>query len=112
MIYYSDSCRTCASTLGSFENATSLFGLWENNTFYSGYFCAWTFNISAYNGNSSTDTPYAAVSVFNQIGKDMVPMVVFNGRYYKIGGFADNRTAYDEILKYVCLSINNSAPQC
>ncbi len=112
VIYYADNCRTCTSTLNSFENATSLFGLWENNTFYSGYFCAWNVNISAYNGNSTADIPYSAVSLFNSIGQDRVPMIIFNGKYYKIGGFTNNQTAYSDILSYICLSINTSAPQC
>ena len=112
VIYYADNCRTCTDTIDSFQNVTSLFGLWGNNTFYSGYFCAWKFNISAYNSNTTNDLPDAAISIFNQIGMDRVPMIVFNGKYYKIGGFSNNQTAYNNILKYICLSINESMPQC
>lgn len=112
VIYYSDSCRTCTSTLDSFENVTSLFGLWGNNTFYSGYFCAWAFNVSGYNGNISAEIPDSAVSLYDSVGKNLVPLIVFNGEYYKIGGFENNQTAYTDILKYICLSTNNSEPQC
>ncbi len=113
IIYYANNCRTCTSTLDSFENVTSLFGLWSNNTFYGGYFCAWDFNISAYNQNSTSyNVPDAAISLFNQIPGDRVPLIIFNGKYYKVGGFTNNQTAYQDILKYVCLSINESAPQC
>ena len=112
VVYYANNCRTCTSTLDSFENVTSLFGLWGNGTFYSGYFCAWEFNISAYNLNLTSNLPDSAVSIFNQIGEDRVPLMVFNGEYYKIGGFPNNQTAYNDILKYICLSINESVPQC
>lgn len=112
VIYYADNCRTCTSTVNSFQNVTSLFGLWGNNTFYSGYFCAWEFNISAYNSNITNNLPDSAVSIFNEIGADRVPLIVFNGKYYKIGGFANNETAYNDILKYICLSVNESLPQC
>ncbi len=112
VIYYADNCKTCASTLDSFQNVTSLFGLWENNTFYSGYFCAWKFNISAYNSDVTSNLPDSAVYVFNQIGVDRVPLIVFNGKYYKVGGFSNNKTAYSDILNYICLSVNESMPQC
>jgi hypothetical protein len=112
VIYYANNCKTCTSTLSSFKEVTSLFGLWGNNTFYSGYFCAWDFNISGYNNNVSSDIPYSAISLYNSIGKNMVPMIIFNGEYYKIGGFQNNQTAYSEILNYICVSTNNSEPQC
>ncbi|MCL4373044.1 hypothetical protein M1384_03205 [Candidatus Parvarchaeota archaeon] len=112
VIYYADNCRTCASTVNSFQNVTSLFGLWSNNTFYSGYFCAWKFNISAYNNNITNNIPDSAVLLFNQIAVNKVPLIVFNGKYYKVGGFTDNETAYNEILNYICLSVNESLPQC
>ncbi len=111
VIYYADNCKTCTSTLNSFKNVTSLFGLWGNNTFYSGYFCAWTFNISSYNENLS-NVPYTAISLYNSVGKNLVPMIIFNGEYYKIGGFKNNETAYYDILHYICISTNNSEPQC
>ncbi|MCL4362796.1 MAG: hypothetical protein OH338_02085 [Candidatus Parvarchaeota archaeon] len=112
VIYYADNCKTCTSTVDSFQNVTSLFGLWGNKTFYSGYFCAWEFNISAYNNNVTANLPDSAVSIFNQIGVNRVPLIVFNGKYYKVGGFANNQTAYNDILKYICLSVNESLPQC
>ncbi len=112
VLYYADSCKTCTSTLDSFENATSLFGIWGNNTFYSGYFCAWVFNISTYNQNISDNIPDSAVEIYNSLGKNLVPMIVFNGKYYKIGGFKNNQTAYNDIIKYICLSTNESEPEC
>ena len=112
VIYYADNCRTCASAVNSFQNVTSLFGLWSNNTFYSGYFCAWKFNISAYNNNLTNNIPDSAISLFNQIGINRVPLIVFNGEYYKVGGFTNNETAYNQILNYICLSVNESLPQC
>ena len=112
VIYYADNCKTCTVTIDSFQNVTSLFGLWGNGTFYSGYFCAWKFNISAYNRNITSNLPDSAITLFDQIGADRVPLIVFNGRYYKVGGFSNNQTAYNNILKYICLSINESLPQC
>jgi hypothetical protein len=112
VIYYADSCTTCTSTLDSFKNVTSLFGVWGNNTFYSGYFCAWAFNISNYNNNVSSNIPDSAVSLYNSIGENKIPLIIFNGEYYKIGGFRNNQTAYNDILNYICLSTNDSDPQC
>ncbi len=113
VLFYGPNTTSTYTEIGSFVNTTSLFGLWTGDRFYSGYFCAWKFNVSAYNQNaSSVDAPLSAMNLFDQLSQGRVPLIVFNGEYYKIGGFTNATAADNEILRYICLSINSSAPQC
>ncbi len=113
VLFYGPNTTSVNTELGAFVNTTSLFGVWSSNQFYSGYFCAWKVNISAFNQNaSSLAAPANVIPLFNQLSQNRVPLVVFNGEYYKIGGFTNSTQANYDMLKYICLSINDSAPQC
>ena len=113
LMFYGNSCKTCGLELSSFINTTSLFGIWQNQRFYSSYFCAYAINITQYDINqSSVFAPPESASVFQQVSDNRIPLLVFNGEYYKIGGFTSASTANSDILEYTCKVINQSAPQC
>ncbi len=113
MLFYSSSCPTCGLELSAFENVTSLFGLWSGGRFYSPYFCAYAINLTQYNQNaSSVFVPANTITIFNKLSKGDVPFLTFGDHYYKIGGYYNYSKDYAEIFRYICLSINNSAPQC
>lgn len=113
MLFYGNSCSSCGTELSSFVNTTSLFGIWQGQRFYSSYFCAYSFNVSAYDSNqSSVFAPAQSPSVFNTLSDGKIPLLVFNGEYYKIGGFNTASSADSSILEYICKVINSSAPEC
>lgn len=117
ILYYGNSCQSCSSELQAFENISDKFGSGsvENNTFLSPYFCAWDFNISAYNLNKTVDVPSGALNLFAALSDSRIPFIFFGGtyaQYYKIGGFSSETLAEQNLLKYMCLSINNVAPAC
>ncbi len=113
VLYYGNNCPSCDQVYSAFMNTTSLFGLWQGNRFYSGYFCAYSINLTAYNLNqSSIFAPPGAINLFETLSDQRIPLLVFNGEYYKIGGFSNATEADTEILKYICLTLNNRASQC
>ena len=117
ILFYGNNCQSCLNVYSAFINTTSLFsGLWQGQTYYGQYLCAYAFNVTAYNANqSSVSAPVQSVNIFNSLSKDRIPMLFFSGpggELYKIGGF-ENATASDNsILKYLCVALNDSAPQC
>ncbi len=113
MLFYSSSCQTCNLELSAFENVTSLFGIWSGGRFYSQYFCAYAINLTQYDQNASAVfAPPNSISIFNELSNGNVPLLTFGNKYYKIGGYYNYSKDYAEIFRYICLSINNSAPQC
>lgn len=113
IVYYGSNCQACEQVYSAFINETSLFGLWQGDRFYSGYFCAYAINLTAYNLNQTNIfAPPQAISLFQELSGNRVPLLVFDGKYYKVGGFSNSSVAEADILKYICLTINNSAPQC
>ncbi len=113
VIYYGSDCPACISVYDSFINITSLFGIWQGDRFYSGYFCAYAINLTAYNENlSNIFAPPEAIPLFQSVSDGRIPLLVFNGEFYKIGGYTTNSTADASILKYICATINSSAPEC
>jgi hypothetical protein len=117
IFYYSNGCSSCSLEYAAFRNVTSRFeGEWISEDFYSPYFCAYDFNITLYNQNqSAVFAPVGAAGVFTTLADGKVPFVFFGGiysQYYKIGGFSTNTSAEEQLLKYMCLSINNIAPVC
>ncbi len=119
IFFYADNCQSCATELSAFTNVTSKFaisGSAANGTFYSSYFCAYAFNITAYNTNASdVMAPPGSESVFASLAQGKVPFVFIGGayaQYYKIGGFDSEPTAEQQLLQYACMSINDVAPAC
>ncbi len=119
ILFYANNCQSCATEINAFANVTSRFaisGSVINGSFYSPYFCAYTFNITSYNVNSSSVmAPAGSAEVFTSLSDGKVPFVFFGGvyaEYYKIGGFSSESTAEQQLLKYTCMSINDIAPAC
>ena len=117
VFFYGNNCPTCSLEYTAFRNATSAFaGSWGGDSFFSPYFCAYDFNITAYNQNqSSVFAPTGVANVFESLSDGRIPFLFLGGiyaQYYKIGGFQDDTTAYQQIMNYICLSINDVAPVC
>lgn len=117
IFYYDNNCQSCSTEYSAFRNVTSEFaGTWTNDSFFSPYFCAYDFNVTAYNKNAtSVFAPYGAVDVYNSLSGGNVPFVFLGGeytQYYKIGGFSTYADAKQQLLSYMCKSINNIAPVC
>ena len=118
MLFYGSfsSCPSCSAEYEAFMNETAFFGIWQNDTpgprFY-GPFCAYAVNMTLYDQNqSAVFAPIDAISIFQQFSQNDVPFIVFGGEYSKIGGFSNQTVAEEQIFKYICLAINNSAVQC
>jgi hypothetical protein len=117
IFFYGNNCPSCSLEYAAFRNATSEFiGVWNGDSFLSPYFCAYDFNITAYNQNqSSIFAPVGAANIFESLSSGRIPFLFLGGlytQYYKIGGFQDYTTAYQQIMNYICLSIKNVAPVC
>ncbi len=115
LFFYGNDCKTCTATETGFINATARFGTWTGGSFVATapYFCAYLFNITQYNQDpSGISAPLQSIGIFNNYSQGFVPLIVFGGKYYKIGGFANATLAYQEIFKYICLSINNVSSVC
>ncbi len=118
LLFYasSSSCPSCSVEYKAFINDTTLLGIWSNDTqgsIFVGPFCAYAVNLTLYNENqSAVFAPLSSISIFEEFSQDNVPFIVFGGKYSKIGGFSNQKVADEQILNYICLSINNSLPQC
>jgi hypothetical protein len=112
LMYYDNTCEDCFGEYAAFRNDTSLFGIWTGQDFYSGYFCAYAFNMSGYSTNGSVSIPPEALSILRNTSGGSVPLFIFGGAYSKIGSYPSLSAADSGILEYICKSINNSAPQC
>ncbi|MCL5009889.1 MAG: hypothetical protein M1433_02855 [Candidatus Parvarchaeota archaeon] len=116
ILFYGNNCPSCQTELNAFINVTSSFaGSWLDGRYYGPYFCAYEFNITAYNENSSSVfAPAGSIQIFTSLS-NRIPMLFIGGlyaQYYKIGGFSSLAAAEQQILDYICMSINYVAPTC
>ncbi len=117
IFYYGNSCPSCSTEYTAFVNVTSRFeGFWTGGSFESPFFCAYKFNVTAYNQNqSAVFAPAGAAGIFDALAESKVPFVFLGGehsQYYKIGGFSTLSDAEQQLLQYMCASINDIAPAC
>ncbi len=121
ILFYGNNGQSSVNELNAFVNVTSRFaitGSAVNGTFYSPYFCAYTFNLTAYKINSSDiSAPITSIDVFTSLDPSgNYPFVFIGGlyaEYYKIGGFPGGQPeAEQQLLQYICMSINDVAPAC
>lgn len=116
IFFYGNNCPSCGLEKNAFQNVTSEFGNWSGDLFHSIFFCAYNFNITAYNTNQTNVlAPSGTATVFESLANGRIPFLFLGGehtQYYKIGGFTTTANADQQLLQYICASINNVAPAC